>query len=58
MLQLAYSRRDDVYNFVRKVLALPFLPSEHIRSAFDGLRAKASGEQVTSLLNYVEDCGY
>ena len=55
MLQVAYSRRDDVYKFVRKVLALPFLPSEHIRPAFDGLRAKAQGEQVTSLLNYVED---
>ena len=55
VFQVAYSRRDDVYKFVRKVLALPFLPSEHISPAFDGIRAKAQGEQVTSLLNYVED---
>ena len=51
VLQVAYSRRNDVCKFVGKVLALPFLLSEHIQLAFDGLRAKAQGEQVTRLLN-------
>ena len=36
-------------------MALPFLPSEHIRLAFDGLRDKARTEEVKSLLSYVED---
>ena len=55
LLQVAYSNRDAVYKFVRKVMALPFLPPVHIRPAFAGLRQKSSLEQTTALLKYVED---
>ena len=53
-LESLFNHDDFKIIIIRKVLALPFLPSEHIRPAFDGIRAKAQGEQVTSLLNYVE----
>ena len=55
MFQVAYAQRDDVYKFIRKVFALPFLPAEHIEPTFRNLREKADGEQVTALMRYVED---
>ena len=33
-LQTAYFEKKGRYKFVRKVLALPFLPGEHILTAF------------------------
>ena len=55
MFQVAYAQRDDVYKFIRKVFALPFLPAEHIEPTFRNLREKADGEQVTAFMRYVED---
>ena len=55
MFQVAYAQRDDVYKFIRKVFALPFLPAEHIEPSFRNLREKAGGEHVTALMRYVED---
>ena len=55
MFQVTYAQRDDVYKFIRKVFALPFLPAEHIEPSFRNLREKAGGEQVTALMRYVED---
>lgn len=41
-LQVAYTRRDTVHKFVRKVLALPYLPGEHIPGAFRTLQEAAA----------------
>ena len=41
VLYAAYNRRGGVYSFLRLVMALPFLPHEHIRDAFLDLDDKA-----------------
>lgn len=55
-LQVAYQERDDVNKFVRKVMALPLLPAEHIRPAFEELVLQVADRPVLlDLLSYVED---
>ena len=34
--------RGDKFMFLRKLMALPFLPAEHIRNAFDALHTQAA----------------
>ena len=53
--QTAYTQRDDVYKFLRKVFALPFLPADHILDTFTLLQQKAVGEQLQSVMQYVND---
>jgi len=52
-LRRAYMERDAVYRFVRKLLALPFLPHEHIRPTFDILRGQVTAEPLVELTNYI-----
>ncbi len=44
---------DGVYNYMRKIFALPFLPSEHIQDAFTKLADKASNDALRSLCDYI-----
>ena len=53
-LQVAYRNRDSIYKWTRKVLALPFLPAEHIPGAFTKLKEAASTPQNTALMDYVD----
>ena len=48
-LESLFYHDDFKIMIIRKILALPCLPSEHIRHAFDGVRAKAQGEQASSI---------
>ena len=42
-LQSAYRQDCGTYNFIRKMIALPFLPRREIRPMFEALRNEASG---------------
>lgn len=45
--------RDSINRFVKKVLALPYLPGEHIPDAFSNLKADAT-QQLSALMSYVD----
>ncbi|XP_052271651.1 uncharacterized protein LOC127872359 [Dreissena polymorpha] len=52
----AYTNKGDKYLFLRKVMSLPYLPDEHITSAFNQLHQQATevGGPVLKVLDYVE----
>ena len=52
-LQTAYSQRDSIHKYLKKVFALPFLSADHIRPAFDKLKDQAS-DQLLPFMEYVE----
>ena len=52
-LQTAYSGDDAVYRYIRKIMALPFLPYLEILPMFVRLEAQAQTEQLRSLVEYV-----
>ena len=52
---MAYCQRDEVYKFVRKLFALPFLPTEHVVPTFRSLQEQASGRQLSALTDYIEE---
>ncbi|XP_078326026.1 uncharacterized protein LOC144622863 [Crassostrea virginica] len=51
-LQTAYNQKDNVFKFVRKLLALPFLPPEHIQETFERLDDRAP-EALAPVMDYV-----
>jgi len=52
-LQRAYSEDDAVYNYIRKLMALPFLPHRQISNVFVRFQAEAQTEPLQSLLAYI-----
>ncbi|XP_052787549.1 uncharacterized protein LOC128241241 [Mya arenaria] len=56
-LKATYERREGAHQLIRKLLALPFLPGQHIERAFIKLkdRAEGSSDQMKELFTYVED---
>ena len=55
-LSSAYMQKKDKYVFMRKLMALPFLPHEHILPAFHKLSEQASAlaqEPLPELINYI-----
>ncbi|XP_061184450.1 uncharacterized protein LOC133192458 [Saccostrea echinata] len=53
-LQMDYSQQDGVFKFVRKLLALPFLPEEQIPVAFNTLKETVTSDRLIQLTNYKE----
>jgi hypothetical protein len=53
IFQAAYNRKDDVYQYLRQVMALPFLPAEHIPSLFDALDERANNEHLDAVMVYI-----
>ncbi|CAG2233867.1 unnamed protein product [Mytilus edulis] len=54
----AYNKKDAVYTYLRQVMALPFLPPEHIPDTFRQLDEKADHpgvQKVTELFKEVSD---
>ena len=52
-----YREREDKYLYLRKVMALPFLPADHIEDAFENLMEQAEelgNDQVLSFMTYVK----
>ncbi|XP_052820018.1 uncharacterized protein LOC128245833 [Mya arenaria] len=56
-LKATLKRREGAHQLIRKLLALPFLPGQHIERAFIKLkdRAEGSSNQMKELFTYVED---
>ena len=48
-----YSAREDKYRFLRKVMALPFLPAEHIKTAFEALEDTSTDSGHHKLLEFM-----
>ena len=57
LFQPAYNSRDNVYQLLRKVFALPFLPADDIPEAFQEVRRKVDdeAEALVSFMDYVND---
>ena len=53
-LKPAYSQRSSVYNYIRQLLALPFLPSNHVETTFRHLQQRANTDQLQRLVGYIE----
>jgi len=49
-----HCKRDAVHKFVRRILALPYLPLDAIPTAFERLRRRVSNEQLVQLMDYVD----
>ena len=55
-LSPAYMMKKDKYVFMRKLMALPFLPHEHIRPVYNKLSEQASAlavQPLTELIKYI-----
>jgi len=48
---MAYSGDNAVYKYIRKIMALPFLPCQEILPMFVHLEAQAQTEQLRSLVD-------
>jgi hypothetical protein len=56
-LSATYRERGTVHTLIRKLLALPFMPGQHISRAFNRLRQRAdtSSKPVADLFTYIND---
>ena len=54
-LSTAYKKGGSVSRFVRRILALPFLPADHIRPSFEALGEKTTDTALKTLTDYVRD---
>ena len=54
-LKRDYEQKEDMYKYIRKLMALPYLPVEHITPSFHTLKAKASSDSLIELCNYIND---
>lgn len=49
-----YQGDTGTHKLIRKLLALPLLPAEHVTHAFEALRRKAGDGKLQELFDYVE----
>ena len=54
-LVAAYSRDDGTYQYIKKLMALPFLPAPEIDPAFHRLRLKATTAVLEELVQYISE---
>ena len=52
-LQQRYINNSSTHNFCRKLMALPFLPSEHIETAFRNIQEVSSNSVEEELATYI-----
>lgn len=52
-LQTAYQSDDAVYRYLRKLLALPFLPADSITTVFGQLEADATTPKLIQVTSYI-----
>ncbi|XP_065928228.1 uncharacterized protein [Magallana gigas] len=53
-LQVAYRERDDINKCIRKLMALPLIPEEHIKPSFEKISASVQDGPLKDVINYVE----
>ena len=49
-----YQHKGPVYRFLRKVMALPFLPWEQIETAFEALNDQVTTPKIARFMKYVQ----
>ena len=49
-----YQQREGMYDYIRKLMALPFLPARQVQQTFDHLKTKANTEQLQRLVDYID----
>ena len=54
-LQVAYNSDDKTHKYIKKLLALPYLPAEHINTVFIALQEKAVTEPLQELTTYISN---
>ena len=52
-LKTSYNEKEGVHIFVSKLLALPYLPADHIRPAFNNMIRQTTSIQLQLLINYL-----
>ena len=52
-LATAYRTNQAIHQYIRQLMALPFLPAGHITETFHQLQARANSVQLTQLVDYV-----
>ena len=50
---MAYETDEGTYLFIRRLMALPFLPYQEIPHVFRGLQTEATTEPVSDLVRYI-----
>ncbi|XP_048755039.2 uncharacterized protein LOC125666009 [Ostrea edulis] len=50
----AYKEQQAVHKYIRQLLALPFLPAQHIIETFPHLRDRANTPQLQDLVDYID----
>lgn len=53
-LKKTYEGNGPVYDYLRQLTALPFLPEETIRATFEEMKGRANTEQLQSVMAYVQ----
>ena len=53
-LSTAYKKDDAVHKYIKKIMAVPFLPHEHIIPMFETLKGFATSSLLQSLVSYVQ----
>ena len=53
-LRTTFCERESDYLFIRKLMALPFLPHNHVEGAFRQLAGLARSDKLISLCDYIE----
>ena len=54
-LSVPYQKDPGSHSVIKKILSLPYLPSEQIPATFDLIRNGVSAAPLNSLLDYVQD---
>lgn len=52
-LATAYLEKRDKFLFIRKLMALPYLPAEHVRTTFNELESHAEESGCTPVIDLV-----
>ena len=54
-LATTYQQRTGMHDYIRQLMALPFLPASHIRPTFDHLKTKANPTQLKRFVEYIDN---
>lgn len=54
-LSTAYQQDEGTYHYIRQLMALPFLPHEHIHSTFNNLASCATTHALQELIIYIRN---
>ena len=54
-LQTAYMRERATNGYIRRLMALPFVPHEAISATFDSLKPEARTEPLQQFVSYIEE---